>query len=277
MAVGDGSTDQALTESWNGTGWSIVPTPTQASFPSLESVSCVSANSCEAVGSYSNGSSISQTLVESWDGTSWTIVSSSNRGTSDNVFQSVSCVSASSCKAVGHELNNNAHTLVESWNGTSWAIVTSPNHANVDNALYGVSCFSTTSCVADGNYNGRTLVESWNGTRWSIVASPNIGIHPNLLNGVSCTSATSCVAAGQYYNPKLKSYQTLIESSTGAHWSVKTSPNQSGYANELQGVSCLSTTSCVAVGFYGVPKIPGQTLIEQWNGTSWSIVPSPNM
>src|SRR5439155_15874906 len=38
---------------------------------------------------------------------------------------------------------------------------------------------------------------------------------------------------------------------------------------QLLGVSCVSGTSCFAVGV-GV----GNTLVEQWNGTAWSIVAS---
>jgi hypothetical protein len=40
-------------------------------------------------------------------------------------------------------------------------------------------------------------------------------------------------------------------------------------------VSCATTTDCVAVGF--VETLNGATtLIERWNGSSWSIVTSPN-
>jgi hypothetical protein len=47
----------------------------------------------------------------------------------------------------------------------------------------------------------------------------------------------------------------------------------------LYGVSCMGATECFAVGYsYVGPNgsLPIKTLIERWNGTSWSIVASPN-
>jgi len=42
----------------------------------------------------------------------------------------------------------------------------------------------------------------------------------------------------------------------------------------LDGVSCVSVSSCEAVGNYSSNSL-GQTLIESWNGTVWSVVPGP--
>src|SRR5437667_311369 len=67
---------QTLIETWNGTSWSIVPSPNRGTSPDfLVGVACVSSSSCTAVGSYHNGV-VSQTLIESWDGATWAIVSS---------------------------------------------------------------------------------------------------------------------------------------------------------------------------------------------------------
>jgi hypothetical protein len=64
-------------------------------------------------------------------------------------------------------------------------------------------------------------------------------------------------------------------------WSVAPSPNHKAVtANGLNGVSCVSTTSCTAVGSYDIRSPAGdqsqRTLIESWNGAALSIVPSPN-
>ncbi len=40
----------------------------------------------------------------------------------------------------------------------------------------------------------------------------------------------------------------------------------------LNGVSCVSAGSCVAVGYRG-----DKTLIQSWNGTAWSVVPSADL
>jgi hypothetical protein len=58
------------------------------------------------------------------------------------------------------------------------------------------------------------------------------------------------------------------------------SPNAPGSQDDyLQSVSCVSTDFCMAAGYALAATTQGsqpQTLIEQWNGTSWSIDSSPN-
>ena len=67
-----------------------------------------------------------------------------------------------------------------------------------------------------------------------------------------------------------------MERWNGTSWSIVTSPNPSGTAESvLSSVSCPSTTSCFAVGS-NLTTSHTKTLVEHWNGTSWSIVTSPN-
>ncbi len=55
-------------------------------------------------------------------------------------------------------------------------------------------------------------------------------------------------------------------------WSITPSANLS--QSELAGVSCPSPTSCFAVGNYTDGR--EKTLVEHWNGTSWTRMTSPN-
>jgi hypothetical protein len=273
--------DQTLIETWNGTAWSIVSSPNVSTSQNnqLLGVSCTSPSSCVAVGYHSNGS-INQTLAETWNGSAWSIASSPSPGSADNVLYGVSCRSASFCVAVGHANNSANQTLVESWNGSAWSIVSSPNTSTLqDNSLRGVSCTGPSSCVAAGFYNtgthDQTLVESWNGSAWSIVSSPNTSTSQfNELEGVSCTSPSFCVATGQYFNGTFN--LSLIETWNGSAWIITSSPNPSTSQGAfLNGVSCTSVSSCVAVGYSFNPTF-AQTLIETWNGSAWSITSSPN-
>jgi hypothetical protein len=86
---------------------------------------------------------------------------------------------------------------------------------------------------------------------------------------------TSCVAIGSRESRKGSS--TLIESWDGTTWSIIHSPNQGTMDEEdsLSSVSCASPNNCVAVGDYLAGTVL-QTLVEVWNGTTWSITPSPN-
>ena len=111
---------------------------------------------------------------------------------------------------------------------------------------------------------------------WVIVTTSNASALTNALNGVSCTSANACTAVGDYF-ATAATQQTLIEASNGGTWSIVTSPNSSTTeTNVLFGVSCVSSTVCTAVGTYIPAGGLDQSLIESWDGTSWSIVKSPN-
>jgi hypothetical protein len=122
---------------------------------------------------------------------------------------------------------------------------------------------------AAANPRPRTVVP---GT-WSIAPSPNSSIS-DVFAGVSCVSATFCMSAGYDYSGTHD--RTLIEQWNGTTWSIVPSPNTTPTANdELFGVSCVTTSFCIAGGNSnggGARK----TLIEQWNGTTWSIASSPN-
>jgi hypothetical protein len=165
---------------------------------------------------------------------------------------------------------------------STWSILASPNSGTGDNQLNGVACVSSSFCTAVGFYYtsggpAQTLIESWDGNSWSIVPSPSNGAESNFLNGVACVLPSSCTAVGSFYTSSGPA-QTLIESWDGNSWSIVPSPNNGvgTESNFLDGVACVSPSSCTAVGSYSNASGELQTLIESWNGTSWSIVSSPN-
>ena len=112
---------------------------------------------------------------------------------------------------------------------------------------------------------------------WSMVPSPNAGSSSshNTLNGVSCVTSSFCMAAGSYVSSGAIP-QTLAERWNGTAWSIVASPNTSAtQRNLLTSVSCITSSFCVAAG-YASNGPANQTLVEQWNGTAWSIVASPD-
>jgi hypothetical protein len=62
-----------------------------------------------------------------------------------------------------------------------------------------------------------------------------------------------------------------------AAWTLVPSPNGSGRQSMLRAVAALSPNDVWAVGF-ATPADSGapETLIEHWDGQTWSVVPSPN-
>jgi hypothetical protein len=273
------ATDQTLIESWNGSAWSILPSPNTSPTQSnqLSAVSCTSPSACTAVGSYTTTSS--QALIESWNGSTWSIVPSPGVPSSQANLEGVSCSSPSACTAVGSYTTNSSQALIESWNGSTWSMVPSPNVPDSQaNNLEGVSCSSPSACTAVGTYFEsffqvpNQLIESWNGIAWSVTNNPNNNpVAASNLDGVVC-APSACFAVGSDRYSGID--QTLIEGWTGAAWSIVPSPNPSpSQADNLAGVACTSPSACAAVGEYfngsGV-----QPLAESWNGSAWSIVPS---
>ena len=111
--------------------------------------------------------------------------------------------------------------------------------------------------------------------KWSVVPSPNPNVVPSGLSAVAAVSANDVWAVGSSGN-QMSGALTLIEHWNGTSWSVVTSVNPGSIYNTLYGVTAVSTTNVWAVGYYVNTTGVTQTLIEHWNGTSWSVVTSPS-
>ncbi len=128
------------------------------------------------------------------------------------------------------------------------------------------------------------------GVCWVQVTSVNVGTGDNYLKGVSVVSHNSIWAAGYYLDANGSNAHTLIElakgTTSGGHdtftWSQVSSTNP-GTGNYLNGIvvkpASITQDSSVpvwAVGYYTSTTSADKTLVEYWNGTSWSTSTSPN-
>jgi hypothetical protein len=263
--------------------WSVVPSPNIGTSDALFGVATISASDAWAVGYYTDSNNKDLTLIEQWNGTSWNIVPSPNGG-DFNYLYSVAAVSASDIWAVGYYQNVGSveQPLIEHWDGTSWSVVPGPS-VNTASELKAVTAISTSDVWTVGekvnSYDvNQTLIEHWNGTQWSIVPSPNVkNTYDNVLEGVTAVSTSNVWTVGYYDEPSNGSFYTLTEHWNGTSWSIVPSPNVPGTNDDqLLGVASLSACGVAAVGIYIIPGV-AYTLVERWNGTSWSIVPSPNV
>jgi hypothetical protein len=270
-----------LAESWNGTSWAVQPTPDPAfSNNSLLSVSCVSASFCMAAGSSYDKREAAFPLAESWNGTTWTILPVPLPSGTHGDLKGVSCTSATACTAVGsyRDSSGNDVPLAESWNGTVWTIepVPSPTGGSgID--MRSVSCASPSACTAVGVYTtfnpsaSVALAERWNGTTWAVQAMP---AGDDVLFGVSCATPTTCTAVGESFT--FEHVGPLAEEWRHGTWRVDKTPPIPSFLTTLAGVACRSASACAAVGAYINSSGVGVPLAEAWNGSAWSIQPTPS-
>ncbi|HET7485864.1 MAG TPA: SMP-30/gluconolactonase/LRE family protein [Solirubrobacterales bacterium] len=164
--------------------------------------------------------------------------------------------------------------------------------------LAGVSCASATSCIAVGHrFIGleeigggfekgvnNPFAARWNGSEWSTLSVPaphaaEFGYFSELKD-VSCSSPNACTAVGEKYEEGTEGAMPLAERWNGSEWSIQSVPNPSGEEGsngKLFGVSCASSTFCMAVGAKFPVPFPhlSRAFAETWNGSKWSIVAAP--
>ena len=262
-AAADDNTEP-LAEYWNGSTWAIQATPepkiTGTGYAVLGAVSCVSAASCMAVGSYQSNQGPNegdQLLAEHWNGSTWTIEKARGpAGEPDSVFYGVSCVSGTDCTAVGYAASSAtvgpSITLAEHWNGSTWAIQPTPNAAASLNTLAAVSCAAKSHCMAVG-YTGlgttTALAESWNGHTWAVRAVPvRAGAAISELDGVSCARGAGCTAVGVFGSIDTGTgSHALAERWSGSAWAQQATARYAEHKT-LRAVSCRAARVCTAVG-----------------------------
>lgn len=118
LRTGASSITQTLTEHWDGSSWTYIPSPNFGSLGNtLYGVSASSSNDAWAVGFYRNDgdSSPTQTLIDHWDGKQWNVVSSPSPGAGgDNILGGIVALSANDVWAVGgYDNGGSTHTLIE--------------------------------------------------------------------------------------------------------------------------------------------------------------------
>ena len=121
FAEDSGGLSQTLTEHWDGTAWTVVPSPdVTGSGNVLNAVRAESPTDIWAVGeSFTTGTG--QTLILHWDGHTWTQVTSPNPGAGASL-SAVRTVSATDAWAVGFFKNGTVdQPLILHWNGQIWA------------------------------------------------------------------------------------------------------------------------------------------------------------
>ncbi len=166
----DSGDDNALTERWDGSTWSVVPgADILPGSNVLYSVATVSSGDVWAVGYHTSTGNTSSTLTEHWNGTTWSEVSSPSPSSGTNELHDVVAVSTNDVWAVGYYYTSNlvnSFSIAEHWNGTMWSVVSSANPSAYQTFFNGVAIGAANDVWAVGFYGGstnyQTLVERYN-------------------------------------------------------------------------------------------------------------------
>jgi VCBS repeat protein len=277
--------NQTLTELYNGSVWSVVPSPNQGTGNNaLNGVSMIPGAGW-AVG-YAQVSGKYDPLALGWDGTQWSMAST---GTfpSDALLTGVDTLADGSAWAAGFQRTaaGTRQTLIEQESGGTWTPVASPNDgtATTDNSLTAIAGTQDTGLWAVGWRESpgglQPVILRYDTTQpsptWVSVTGaggvPAPGAVDTVLTGVDVLSADDVWAVGYYFDGSVN--QPLALHWDGSTWSNSPIPG----AGMLRKVRALAPDNVWAAGtvYNGTAQVY-QSLVEHFDGTSWTPVESAN-
>jgi hypothetical protein len=187
-------------------------------------------------------------------------------------------ISANDIWAVGSGvIGDESATATLHWNGIAWSVIPSPNVGpEVDNSLAGIAAVFSNDVWAVGTQqptnltDPSTLILHWDGSAWTI--APNISPEGGHLLAAAAVGSSDVWATG------FSELGTLAEHWDGNSWTIVQTPAvRGGEALFLPSVIALGSNNVWTVGeFFQTGFSRSRTLTEQWNGTSWVVVQSPN-
>lgn len=298
-----------LAETLSGGPWTATAVPTSGLNPpeknsaSLTKVSCPTAGTCVAIGTYLAAPNDLQSVIATLSGGSWTAMTAPAPAANGLVeLLGLSCPAAGSCVAAGYyrDLSGSLHPLLDTLSAGTWTAadlpvsgLSPPPAPSVTLRL--VSCPVAGSCAATGVYTDTSghrqgLLASLAGGTWTAVTAPTSGLAPGpftnpgvLFSSLSCPAAGSCAAVGSYVDSSDQT-DTLIATLANGSWSASTAPlsglspplnTKAPDMARLDAVSCPAPGSCVAVGDYQDTSNNWDGFAETLSSGAWSAATIP--
>ena len=199
-----------------------------------------------------------------------------------NSFYGTAAITAIDVWAVGSHYDGiDDRPLAEHYDDGQWVTVPVPAPRTGSAYLRGVGGALGTDVWAAGYWittsgANKTLIEHYDGTSWTIVTSPNPPSVASYLSTVAVVATNDVWAAGHYLD-NTGIYRTLVEHWDGGSWVIVSSPNAGNGDNALNAIAAASSNNIWAVGYQSsAPGTASSTLVLHFDGTSWTVVPSPN-
>jgi hypothetical protein len=207
----------------------------------------------------------------------WKIKETLNPGSGGSYLYDVSCEpSTSVCTSVGKSTSSGVDSPVAlRWNGTSWSEQAAAKKSGATHTrLFGVDCPSEIRCLAVGNYQSSegptVLSEIWNEGKWNVQTTPTpTGSTSSEFAGIGCNNTAECTGVG---SAMIGGVQTAVaERWKSPTWALSSVPIPEGAkSSRLDGVDCLWSNFCVAVGRYTDNTGTVKNLVMFWN-EKWSL------
>jgi hypothetical protein len=117
-----------------------------------------------------------------------------------------------------------------------------------------------------------------NNKSWDVVPAATIGTLDHNLAAVSAGSQNDAWAVGSFLPPSGDGtvLQTLGEHFDGTRWTAFPLPDVGSNLNSLFGVSVLPSGEAWAVGYFINASFHEKTLVEHYDGSTWTVVASPS-
>ena len=265
----------ALSQTKPGSIFKVVPTPNENQNSYLSAASASSPNDIWAVG---------QSTIH-FDGTKWTAFPAPLiKGNNTAVLTGVVDISPTSAWAVGFTSGDNPlGQIMERWDGTKWKLFPNPKlPPNSEATLFAMASTSANDIWAVGDFVENdtnldfNLFEHWDGTAWTATTVQVANNSFESLSGASADATNDVWAVGF----QGLTAQILAKHWDGTNWTTVETPRVAGGDSRLNAVLTLAPNDAWAVGFStpGKPEeVAPLTLILHWDGTSWTVVPSPNV
>jgi Phosphoesterase family len=119
-----------------------------------------------------------------------------------------------------------------------------------------------------------TFAEHYNGKAWTVVRTPNLGPNFNSFYGATASRGWAW-AVGERLNARYQD-RALVEVWNGHAWSVANVAQPGSVRDMMFGASALSPSDVWVVGDQEGGDNVFETLAEHWNGSTWSVIPTPD-
>lgn len=254
-----------------GTTWKASTVPSADGY--LTSVSCPAVGHCwatAAVGIVGQSTVIATTN----DATSWSTLPWSappfpggRTGPISSQLNVITCPTTEVCVAVGQASSTDTSAIPPE--ETEGVVATTKDGGQTwqshlvatANDLTGLSCPSVDDCVAAGEdtvvagqpttFSAYHVVTTDAGASWTVSTlaggSQFAGGHAPAVNALACADTSHCVVVGTVFGTDKYRTAVVATSDGGVTWSTQATPVPSGAP--LDGVACVSPTSCWADGF----------------------------